>query len=138
MIIVAVLFAYTIRAAVTTTTPAVDNFPPRNNAGAFMVNATSSDASACEALVAAPGSGKYIFVKHITINATSPNSVTVGEGETTPGSVDTVLVGPVYLGAGTSLQWEFNPPLKLTTNKSLTVDTSDTGKVMFFIQGYIE
>jgi hypothetical protein len=138
IIFMALLISTGIWAGTTITTPAIDYFPSGSNSGAFIVNAKTTDASPCEVLIAAPGSGKSIYLKHITINATSPNTVTIGEGETTPGSVDTVLIGPANLAAGGVLQFDFYPPLKLTSNKLLAVDATDTGAIMFFIQGYTE
>ncbi len=135
LIVFVALFASTwIWAGTTITTPDIG---PGSQGGSWIVNAKTTDASPCEVLIAAPSTGA-LYVKHITINATSPNTVTIGEGETTPGSVDTVLIGPVYLGAGGVLQFDFYPPLKLTDSTLLAVDATDTGAIMFFIQGYTE
>jgi len=137
IVFVALFITTGIWAGTTITTPSFDYFPPNSNSGAFIVNASTTDASPCEVLIAAPSTGA-LYIKHITINATSPNTVTIGEGETTPGSVDTVLIGPVYLGTGGVLQFDFYPPLKLTDSTLLAVDATDTGAIMFFIQGYTE
>jgi hypothetical protein len=64
-------------------------------------------------------------------------TVTIGEGETTPGSVDAALIGPVPLAVNQSIPWEFNPPMKLTANKSLVADASGAGNVNVFVEGEI-
>ena len=134
IVFVALFIATGMWAGTTITTPDIG---PGSQAGSWFVNASTTDASPCEVLIAAPSTGA-LYIKHITINATSPNTVTIGEGETTPGSVDTVLIGPVYLGTGGVLQFDFYPPLKLTDSTLLAVDATDTGAIMFFIQGYTE
>ena len=122
--------------AITVTTP---DTGPGSQGGSFIVNGVSADASGCEELKAAPGAGKSIYVKHLTINnGASALSHTIGEGETTPGSVDTALIGPIAMAANSSLQWDFYPPMKLTANKSLVIDASGSGAVCVFVEGYAE
>ena len=105
--------------------------------GSFIVNGVSADASGCEELKAG-AAGKTILVDRLTINnGASALSHTIGEGETTPGSVDTALIGPIAMAANTSLQWNFNPPMQLTTAKSLVVDSSGAGAVCVFVQGRV-
>jgi hypothetical protein len=104
----------------------------------FILNATSADVSGAEELKAAPGTGKAIVVEHLTINSTSAITVTIGEGETTPGSVDTALIGPIAFAANSSIQWNFKRGLQLTANKSLVVDASGAGVVCIFVEGRIE
>ncbi len=107
--------------------------------GSFIINAYSANASGCEELKAAPGTGKAIYIKRISINTVTPITVTIGEGETTPGSADTTVLGPLTFGTGAgNFEDYFYPELKLTDNKSLVVDTSATGDVIIIIQGYIE
>lgn len=106
--------------------------------GGFIVNGTSADASGCEELKAG-AAGRTILVNHLTINnGASALSHTIGEGETTPGSVDTALIGPIAMAANTSIQWNFDPPMQLTTGKSLTVDSSGAGAVCIFAMGRVE
>lgn len=121
--------------AITVTTPDVG---PASFQG-FIVNATSADASGCEELKAAPGAGKSILIRHLTLNnGASALSHTIGEGETTPGSVDTALLGPIAMAVNTSLQWDFYPAMRLTINKSLVIDASGAGAVCVFVEGEIE
>jgi len=122
-------------AGVTVTTPDIG---AGSQGGSFIVNATSADASGCEELKAAPATGKSIYVKYLTINSGAAITITIGEGETTPGSVDTALIGPVSFAANTSMQWDFYPAMKLTSATSLTVDASGAGDVCIFVTGYVE
>ncbi|PKN20892.1 MAG: hypothetical protein CVU71_03685 [Deltaproteobacteria bacterium HGW-Deltaproteobacteria-6] len=111
---------------------------PGSQGGAFIINATSADASGCEELKAAPAAGKSIYIKHLTINnGANAISHTVGEGETT-GAVTTALIGPIAMAANTSMQWDFYPPMKLTAATALTIDSSGAGAVCVFAEGYVE
>lgn len=105
----------------------------------FIVNGISADASGCEELLAAV-TGKQIKVRQLTIsnNSVGALTVTIGEGETVPGSVDNALIGPVSLLSGQSMQWVFNPDMELTVSKSLVVDASGAGAICVFAQGVIE
>jgi len=135
-VILLVLFALPAWADVTVTTPDIGK---TSQGGSFIINAYSANAAGCEQLKAAPGTGKAIYIRNLTVNAASPITVTIGEGETTAGSVDTVLIGPLQFGTNSDkMAWDFYPALKLTDNKSLVVDTSATGPVVIIIQGFIE
>ena len=103
----------------------------------FIANATSADASGCEEIMAAVA-GKSIKIRHMTVNVTDALTVTIGEGESGPGSVTTALIGPIAMAANSSLQWNFNPLMELTAATSLTVDTSGAGAICIFCQGVIE
>jgi hypothetical protein len=107
------------------------------NAGKFgwIINATSSDASACEELKAAPAAGLSIVVDHLTINnGANAISITIGQGET-GGAVTTALVGPIAMAANTSLQWNFNGGMALDAATSLNVDATGAGAICIFAQG---
>jgi hypothetical protein len=107
--------------------------------GSFIVNAYTANGSGCEELKAAPGAGTAIYIRSLAITSATPITVTIGEGETTAGSADTTLIGPVTFGTNAAnLEWDFYPALKLTNNKSLVVDTSATGDVVIVIQGFVE
>ena len=73
----------------------------------FCRNCTSADISGCETILAAPGAGLSIVVNHITINSTANITISIGEGETVPGTLDTVFIGPVNFPAVSSMQWDF-------------------------------
>jgi len=123
--------------AITLTTPAV---PSELGPGkeAFIVAATSADASGCEVIKAAPGAGKSIFITHLTLNnGASVLTHTIGEGEAVPGTLDTNLLPPLAMAANTSLQWTFNPPLKLTANTLFAIDSSGAGVVSVIVQGFV-
>jgi len=121
--------------AVNITTP--DHGPMAGNG--FILNGISADASGCEELKAAPAAGMSIILDHLTINSTSAILITIGEGETTPGAVDTALIGPIAFAAVSSLQWDFGPGgMKLTAAKSLVIDTSGPGALCVFVVGRVE
>jgi hypothetical protein len=105
----------------------------------FAVNGTSADASSCEELVAAPGSGKAIVLQFLEISTVAAITVTIGTGESGD-NVETVVIGPLNFAAtsGSPVVMAFPQGLKLTANKSLTIDTSGAGAVQVFAQGYIE
>lgn len=134
LMIALLLIAVTAWADIAVTTPDIG---PGSQGGAFIVNATTADASGTEELKAAPATGKSIYVKHITINSGAGITVTIGEGET-KSAVTTALIGPVSFAANTSMQWDFYPPMKLTSATSLTVDASGAGAICVFVTGYVE
>ncbi|MGD0277483.1 MAG: hypothetical protein ABSB79_15805 [Syntrophales bacterium] len=118
--------------SISVTTPGVGKF-------GFFLNATSANASGCEELKAAPSAGLSIYVDHLTISSDSAITVSIGESETTPGSPDTVLLGPVPFAVNQCIQWNFlNGGMKLTAAKSLVVDASGAGNINVFISGRVE
>jgi hypothetical protein len=120
--------------SITVTAPTTGPGP----SGSFIINGVSADASGCEELKAAPATGKSIYIKHLTINnGANALSHTIGEGETT-GAVTTALIGPIAMPANSSIQWNFNPPMKLTAETSLVIDSSGAGAVCVFAEGYVE
>lgn len=133
-IIALLMLAVTSMADVTVTSNATG---PTSQGGSFIVNARSTDAIACEELIAAPSTGA-IYIRSLFVRTVSPVAVTIGEGETTPGSADTTLIGPITFGANAApFQQEFYPALKLTDSKPLVVDASTTCDVVIIIQGYV-
>jgi len=112
--------------AISITTPQPGTF-------GFFLNATSIDVSAVEVLKAAPGAGLSIYVDHITLNSTSAIALSIGEGEAVPGTVDTVLIGPVEFSALQTIQWDFrnvrNGGMKLTSNTLLCIDADGAGVI---------
>ena len=103
----------------------------------FVLNATSSDASGCEELMAAPAAGTSIILQKLTINSTAQITVTIGEGETS-GAVTTALIGPLDMAAHGTVQFDFgNGGLALSAATSLTVDTSGAGAICIFAQGKV-
>jgi len=138
-ILTILLFLFFVASAMAGVTVATPSTGKTSQGGSFIVNAYSANAMGCEEMKAAPGTGQAIYLKTLYINVASPITVTIGEGETTPGSVDTILIGPISFGTnGSNFEYSFYPALKLTDNKSLVVDSSATGPVVIVIEGFIE
>jgi len=103
----------------------------------FHANGTTADASGVEELHAAVA-GRSIYVDHVTISSGAAISISIGEGETVPGTMDTVLIGPVPFAANQSMQWNFrNGGMKLTAAKNLVVGASGAGNLNVFVSGRI-
>lgn len=102
----------------------------------FIKNAWSANWSGCEEIVAA-AAGKSIKLRYITISSESAINVTVGEGESGD-AVESVILGPLYLAANSSIQFAFNPLLHLTAGKALTADASGAGNCAIVVQGFVE
>ena len=101
----------------------------------FAANATSADARGCEEIVATPGAGKNLHLKHVTISSGAAIAITLGTSENA-GAVKNVVLGPISFGANQTIQWIFNPSIELTENESLTVDADGAGAVTVFAQGF--
>ena len=110
---------------------------PQPGAFGFIINATSADASGCEEVKAAVA-GKSIIVDHLSINnGAGAQSITIGAGKT-GAAVTLALIGPITMGANTSLQWDFPSGIVLTAATSLTVDSSSNTGICIFAWGRIE
>ena len=72
------------------------------------------------AVIAAPGSGLYLYITSVNVSnsSASPVWVNIKDGSTTKRTV--------YLGAGLTIALTFPTPLKLTANTALNV-ASETG-----------
>ena len=102
----------------------------------FSVNGNSADLSGCESLVAAV-TGKSIYLEKVAISFGAEITVTIGAGETT-GAVTTVLVGPIYGAANTSIELDFSHrPIKLAAATALVADSSGAGNVTIVAQGFV-
>jgi hypothetical protein len=105
----------------------------------FFANFTSANASGCEELVPAPAAGLSIYVDHLTISSDAAITVSIGEGESVPGTPDTTLLGPVPFAVNQCIQWNFlNGGMKLTAAKSLVVDASGAGNINVFCSGRVQ
>jgi len=100
------------------------------------INATSADASECEEIVADPGAGYALVIERLLIHIGAAITVTVGSGETGPGSVEGDKIGPLGGAAGTFEIDCREEPIQLTTNKSLTFDASGAGTVCIKADGF--
>ena len=101
----------------------------------FSVNGNSSDLSGCEELVAAVA-GKSIFLTSAALSFGAAINVTLGAGETT-GAVTTVVAGPIYGAANSTVVLKFDRPIKLASATALTVDASGAGNVTVIAEGFI-
>lgn len=116
--------------AIAITNPACGTF-------GFFLNATSANVSGVEVLKAAV-SGKSIYVDHITLNSTDAIALSIGEGETVPGTVDTVLIGPIEFAALQTMQWDFrNGGMRLTADTLLCIDADGAGEICCFVSGWV-
>jgi hypothetical protein len=102
----------------------------------FQINATTADGSGCEEIVAAPGAGYALVVEYLMVHIGAAISVTIGSGETGPGSVEGDKLGPLGGAAGTYFLDFRDHPIELTTNKSLTFDASGAGTVCIYAEGF--
>jgi len=101
----------------------------------WQVNATSADASGCEQLVAAPGSGKALVVTRLIIYLGAAITATIGAGKSGT-AVEAVVVGPLGGAAGTYDLDCRTRPIVIAANKALTVDTSGAGALCVYVEGY--
>lgn len=101
----------------------------------WQVNASSADASGCEAVVAAPGAGYALVIERLIIYIGAAISVTLGEDENA-GSVAAALIGPLGGAAGTYVLDCRDRPIQMTTNKALVFDASGAGVVCIYAEGY--
>ena len=111
---------------------------PNPGTTGFFLNATSADASGVEELKAAIA-GKSIYVTHMTISSAAAITISIGEGETVAGTIDTVFIGPVTFAVNETVQWNFlNGGMKLTAATSLVVESSGAGNINVFASGYVK
>lgn len=117
---------------------AIDVTTPSPGKFGFFLNAVSADASGVEELKAAVA-GKSIYIDHLTISSDSAIDISIGEGETVPGTIDTVLLGPVPFAVNQHIPWNFlNGGMKLTEATALVVEASGAGNINVFASGRIE
>jgi len=130
--------AVTTNAVTVTGSRAAIEANPNQSITKWQINAASGDASGCEEIVAAPGAGKCLCVERLIIGIGAAITVTVGSGETGPGSVEGDKLGPIG-GAGGTYVIEFGggaKAMQLTANKALTFDASGAGAVCVYAEGY--
>ena len=95
----------------------------------FIKNAVSADASGTETILAGV-TDKKIRVSHVTFNNLTAGALNF----TLSGAA--ALIGAVSVGANSSLQWDFNPPMELAAAQDLEI-TAGAGNVCVFCQGTI-
>lgn len=118
-----------------------DGMPPDSTAFNATNAAAVDTAGTPKVLVAAPGANKRLMVKRAIFTAPTANEVAVIHLEDSAG---TVLFGPVIAGkAGAGLhkkviQVEFDPPMRVTINKGISVDiTGNVGDSFVHVMGYV-
>ena len=97
----------------------------------YILCATSADANAGEVILAGTAATK-IKVRHVTMTNNTAGALTF-----TLEDSGAALIGPLEIGANTSIQWDFNPMMALTTNQDLEI-TADAGAITVFVQGVQE
>lgn len=108
----------------------------------WAISMYSADMSGAEELKAAV-TGSSHYVMYLEIHTASSITVSIGEGETTPGSLDYTYIGPItFTAAGPHYIRDFTQPtalplkgFKLRTGTSLTVDASGSGAVSIYAEG---
>lgn len=106
----------------------------RDAVSRWSVNASSTDASGCEEIIAAPGAGLELCVTRLRIAIGAAVTVSIGCGETTNAPTKT-LIGPVG-GAPMFVPLEFPEALVLSPNHNLVIDASGAGVVCVWVEGY--
>ena len=104
--------------AITTPILAGPGLMPTAGRSMLSFNNDEDDADVAVAVVAAPGADKAIYLTHVTMSGrTTDVAISLRDGD------GTVLFGPIQMqadgGGNFSKDWEH--PLKVTDNKSLTV-----------------
>lgn len=107
----------------------------------FCTNATGSDVSTGETLVAAVA-GKSHYIRSITISCISAITVWIQDNTGTP----VVIVGPIAFAdltatssvAASPYTVTFLEPVKVASGNLIEVDASAAGAVSVVIQGYTE
>ena len=96
----------------------------------FIKNGVSADANAGEIILAAVAAKSH-KISHITLNNRSAGALEF----TLTGAAN--LIGPISIGANSSLQWNFNPYMEVGVNQEVTI-TVPVGAVAVFLQGFTE
>lgn len=102
----------------------------------------SADMSGAEELKAAV-TGSTHYIMYLELHTASSITLSVGAGETTPGSLDYTYIGPItFTAAGPHYIRDFTQPsalplkgFKLPSSTSLTIDASGGGAVFVYAEG---
>jgi len=95
---------------------------------------TDSDASTAIDIVAAPGAGKALYITGViletALDADAFPQLQDGDG--------TLLFGPWISGTVGAhiINWKFDNPLKLVSNKALAVKAAAAGSVYVYVEGF--
>ena len=105
-------------------------------AAPWAYNASTASAADAETIIVAPGAGKNLYVTKLTVVCDANITVTLGSGAA-DNAVEATLWGPIPFGtAGGVVEFAHPGGVQLVTNKTLTVDASDTGNLCIIVEGY--
>ena len=97
------------------------------------INGNEADASTAIAIVAAPGTGKAIYLLETIITCNDDDAAPVLQDED-----DNLLFGPFYaMAAGPIVvqkKWEQPRILKLVTNKALELKAANAGSISIYLE----
>jgi len=100
----------------------------------WRVNASTADASGCETIKAAPGSGYELVIRRLILSIGGSITVTLGAGEES-NAVKRVVLGPMGGGAMTISMDFGDDTIVLDPNAALTVDASGSATVWIYVEG---
>lgn len=102
----------------------------------YWLNAYSADASGCEEMLSAQGSGTNIVLHSYMITCQSNTTASLGASEISAGgSLSNTYIGPLYLASGVPVGEMLRSPLILSANKPLCLDAGGAADmtVMAFV-----
>lgn len=108
----------------------------RAGTGDWTVSAYSADASGCETLKAAPGTGLYLYVTKLMVMADVGITVTIGEDESSSAPVTVYFTLP-FAGGGPVVFDFTNSPITIgDANSAFVVDANAAGDVYVYAEGW--
>jgi len=120
--------------AITTNTVELSPLCHGTTTSRWKVNASSADASACETVKAAPGSGYELVVRRLVLSIGGSATVNIGAGEESS-ACKRVLLGPLG-GSAMTIPLDFGERgLVLDPNAALTIDASGAATVWVYAEG---
>jgi len=118
------------------TTNAIILQRPPSDSSEFSLSMYSADLSDAESLLAAK-TGSCHFVQKITIFCASAITISIGSGETTPGTIDAIYLGPLPFTA-TSSQYVIDfgsKAMVIPKSTAFTIDSSGAGPTAILVEG---
>lgn len=120
--------------SITANTITVTSLPAEGNE--WFVSLTSEDASGVEP-VKALESGKIHYLTKLVVRTDSATDLSLGSGETTPGTIDTVHLGTIPLNAASGIYTWIAPRgkgLKFTAELAIAIKAS-AGTIHVYAEG---
>lgn len=104
----------------------------------WATNVVSTDLSGCEEIRAAPGAGLRLALSRLWVDCQNAGGLVavLGAGETA-GAVTAALINSIVLANGVSHRMEFQRPILLPENTSLTMDAVGAGNTTIWAEGYV-